>query len=157
MKRPMNLIASIFGTVANAVQAVVNLLSLYAFMIATMMIFDTGNVASNMIMLLMFGVSLILELLIITALVLCCCNFPSFSASPEKYKARRKLTIATIVFNFLIIALFIVYFASGTLQLTALLLNGLSMALLLASNVLYIVDLCREKKRVDNAAEVAQD
>ena len=95
----------------------------------------------------MIGIAVVLELFLITSLVLSCVTFGHVNGSPEKYEKRKGVTIATIVFNFLVVIMFIAScFESDAGTIVFALICA---AALVAANVLYIMDLTQEKARVE--------
>lgn len=159
MKRTKSLIGSIFGTVVHGVQSVLNLYSLYYMYLIFILVNDISssdpeNVAAKIIYTLLFFAAIIIELISITALILSCVSFASIKKPHEVFKKKKGVIIALIVFNFVLIELFAMSFL-GTVSILNMILNVVSIVLLLVANILYIVDLAKEKKRVAQAQAVA--
>lgn len=150
MKRTKSLIGSIFGTVIHSIQTLLNIYPLYAFFIAFMIILDHPSAEADAPFALLFFSALLIELISITALVLSCVSFSYIKKPHEQYAKRKGVTIALIVFNFILITLMLVTFilSLGTLSFLYIIFYILCITLLLIANIFYLVDLSKEKKRV---------
>lgn len=147
MKRLNTMIATIIGTTANAIQLIINLVAFLAIVGA---LADLGN-DSAMVALTVIGVSIILLAFIIVAFILTCRIFKYMNASSEVYASKKGLIISAIVFNFLVAILLFAFGFSG--NVSSIIINVLCALALIATNVLYIVDLCLEKNRVQKQQE----
>ena len=159
MKRTNSLVGSIFGTVIHAVQSVLNLYSLYYMYLIFILINDISssdpeNVAAKIIYTLLFFAVIIIELISITALILSCVSFSSIRKPHEVFAKKKGVIIALIVFNFILIALFATTFLGAVTPINFI-LNIVSIVVLLVANILYIVDLAKEKKRATQAQAAA--
>ena len=143
MKRINTMVATILGTVANAYQLVINLISVFA-MIGVLA--DVGAGASVSAMLTVIIISILMLAVLLVAFILTCRIFKYMNATSEVYKSKKGLIIAAIVFNFLVVVLLCIGGFEGAIF--GIIMNVLSILLLVATNVLYIVDLCLEKGRV---------
>ncbi len=145
MKRNNTVIATILGTVANAYQLVINLISVFAIF---GLLADAGAGASVAAMLTVIIITILMLAVLVVAFVLTCRIFKYMNETPEVYKSKKGLIIAAIVFNFLVVLLLCIGGFEGSIF--GIIMNVLSILLLVATNVLYIVDLCLEKNRVAN-------
>ena len=143
MKRINTMVATIMGTVANAYQLVVNLISAFALFGLLADISSGTSMAGVLPTILLI---LLFVAVIIVAFILTCIIFKYMNAAPETYKSKKGLIIAAIVFNFLVVLLLCIGGFEGAIF--GIIMNVLSILLLVATNVLYIVDLCLEKGRV---------
>lgn len=143
MKRINTMIATILGTVANAYQLVVNLISAFALFGLLADISSGTSMAGVLPTILLI---LLFVAVIVVAFILTCIIFKYMNAAPEVYKSKKGLIIAAIVFNFLVVLLLCIGGFEGAIF--GIIMNVLSILLLVATNVLYIVDLCLEKGRV---------
>ncbi len=143
MKRINTMVATILGTVANAYQLVINIISVFAII---GLLADAGAGSSMTAVLTVVIVTVLLLAVLLVAFILTCRVFKYMNEKPEVYKSKKGLIIAAIVFNFLVVALLCYGGFSG--NVFGIIMNVLSILLLVATNVLYIVDLCLEKRRV---------
>lgn len=143
MKRINTMVATIMGTVANAYQLVVNLISAFALFGLLADISSGTSMAGVLPTILLI---LLFVAVIVVAFILTCIIFKYMNATPETYKSKKGLIIAAIVFNFLVVILLCIGGFEGAIF--GIIMNVLSILLLVATNVLYIVDLCLEKGRV---------
>lgn len=147
MKRTKSLIASILGTVVTGVQVIVSLYMIFACIVLLGQITVDVDAEAHAILVMTMLLVVLLLLFLITTLILTCLTFKPISGSPEKYAEGKGVTIATIVFNFLLaILLFVIYLDSGVGMAVFAVICALT---LIASNVLYIIDLAQEKERVE--------
>ena len=145
MKRTKSLVASILGTVIYAVQLISSLVAIMPI-ISLLSSLETGTEVDSMAMLIGIGSIVLTLLLILIALILTCCTYKYINAEPEKYAKGKGVIIATIVFNFLI-ALFTLIGLFGAEMLT-IIVGIITISILIVANVLYIIDLAQEKKKV---------
>ena len=143
MRRVNSLVATIMGTVVHSVQV---LIYLYSLILAFSLIPSLGSDNGPLIAYTVLTVFLFLAVFIV-ALVLTLLTFKYVNGSPELYAKKRATTIATIVFDLLVVILLLAFGISSSIPSTV--INVLSALIILASAVLYIVDLCLEKKRVE--------
>lgn len=144
MKRTKSLVASILGTTVTGIQVIATFYVIFLYM---SLISQVTDPEAKSLVVMMIGIAVVLELFLITSLVLSCVTFGHVNGSPEKYEKRRGVTIATIVFNFLVVIMFIAScFESDAGTIVFALICA---AALVAANVLYIMDLTQEKARVE--------
>ncbi len=150
MKRTKSLIGSIFGTIVHSIQTLINIYPLYFFFVAFLIILDRPSAETDAPVELLFFSTLLIELISITALVLSCISFSYINKPHEHYAKRKGVTIALIVFNFILISLMLITFISslGTLSILYVIFYIICITLLLIANIFYLVDLSKEKKRV---------
>lgn len=151
MKRTKSLVGSILGTVANAIQTAWNVYGVMAMIIILSAV--TEPEAQGLIVVMCLFMVLIV-LVLITALVLSCVTFKYINGSHELWTKRKGVTITTIVFNFLVIGLLLVsLFLSTEVSALSIVFNVITMAMLIAANVLYIIDLATEERKVKKLNE----
>lgn len=152
MKRTKSLVASILGTVANAIQAAWNVYGAMAMIIILSAITDPEAQGLIVVMCL---IMVLLVLVLITALVLSCVTFKYINGSHELWTKRKGVTITTIVFNFLVVGLLLLSLFLSATEVSALsiVFNVITMAMLIAANVLYIIDLATEEGKVKKLNE----
>ena len=143
-KRPLTLTAGILGTVAAAFYTVICLLAAFGVGLVT----DVNNSinetpGANAVLGFVMIIMIILTAFCVVSLVLNAISISGFACTPEKYVRKRGVIITAIVFNILV-ALYILYSVFVSFSI----LNLLIGIVLVAASVLYIVDLCLEKKRV---------
>lgn len=143
MKRINTMVGTIMGTVANAYQLVVNLISAFALFGLLADISSGTSMAGVLPTILLI---LLFVAVIVVAFILTCRIFKYMNAAPETYESKKGLIIAAIVFNFLVVILLCIGGFEGTAF--GIIMNVLCLLVLVATNVLLIVDMCLEKKRV---------
>lgn len=143
MKRVNSLVAAILGTVVHSVQVLINL---YSLILVFSLIPSVGNSNAGVVAYVVLT-TLLLMAVFVVALVLTLVTFRYVNKTPELYAKKRATTIATIVFDFLVVILLLAFGISSSIPSTV--INVISALIVLASAVLYIVDLCLEKKRVE--------
>lgn len=160
MKRGLTLAGGIIGTIVNAgVIAFVGITLVPAmFVVGTVAGSATGSTSADAAVGALAGLTgMFLVLLIIAslafaivALILNAVAIGAWHGDAEKYRRRRGVIIAAIVFNVFVIIYGLVTF--GVLY------GSLIAAALVAVSVFYIVDLCLEKNRIAKAqaAQVVQ-
>lgn len=141
MKRPMTLTAGILATVMHSVYTIFELIVFAALIDA---VAGAGSGAATVVVIM--GLTLALS---VVSIVFNAIAITAWNKDAERFIKKRGMVITAIVFNF-IVALFIIigmiaYAAVGVVDVLLLLVC-------IASNVLYIVDLCLEKKRVAKLA-----
>lgn len=154
MKRTKSLVASILGTIANAVQVVINLIGFFAVITLLSFISEGTSSEEQAVIIFMVLIMVVLILVLITALVLSCVTFGYINGSHEKWTKRRGVTITTIVFNFLVVGLLLFSLLIST-EVSALdiVFNIITMGMIIAANVLYIIDLATEERKVKKLNE----
>ena len=143
-KRPLTLTAGILGTVASAFYTVLCLLATFGVGILA----DAGsdlNATPGATAVLGFAmvIMIILVAICVVTLVLNAVSISGFGCTPENFTKKRGVIITAIVFN-LLVFLYILY----SVIISFSILNLVIGIVLVAATVLYIVDLCLEKKRV---------
>lgn len=145
------MVGSILGTVANAIQAAWNAYGVMAMIVLLSAI--TEPEAQGLIVV-MCLIMVLLVLVLITALVLSCVTFKYINGSHELWTKRKGVTITTIVFNFLVVGLLLLsLFLSTEVSALSIVFNVITMAMLIAANVLYIIDLATEEGKVKKLNE----
>lgn len=147
MKRTKSLIASILGTVVTSVQVFVTLYLIFAYIVILGQAGSEIDMEVRTLITMMIVLMASLELFLITTLVLTCLTYKPISGSPEKYAEGKGVTIATIVFNFLLAIMFLVGCADSNVG--SIVFSIICALILIASNILYIIDLAQEKERVE--------
>lgn len=152
-RRGLTLAGSIVGTVLFGLMT-------FGQVIMVPIIATSANIAINFdgtvdevmrsILYVLFALSLISLMFYIVCLVLNACTIPASSASPEKYRAKRGLIISTIVFNFItfLYSFGVSIFACLAYMAIINIFNIFMLFGVLTSGILLLVDLCREKSRV---------
>lgn len=136
------------GAVVHGIQVIVNLITLFALFASLSAASGAIDPASRALVIFILAVYVILELFLIAAFVLTCMTFGYIGADHEKYNQKKGVTIATIVFNFIVAILFFVACA-GTANAGSIVFFIICALVLIAANVLYILDLSSEKKRAE--------
>lgn len=144
MQRVKSLIAAIFSTVVNAIQVFANGYTLFAFIAVLAGAGGVIDPASMAMLVMMLLLMLVIVVLCIVALVFSCKSFFAYKADNETFMKRKKVIITTVVLNFIIAALFLIS-CFGTESVGSIILYVISMVLLIAANVLYIIDMKQEK------------
>lgn len=135
MKRPMTLVGGILGTVANAIFAVMYVLAF------SIIIEFAGSVGFATVL-----VVALLELaVVLVGLILSILSIVAWAKAAEAFKKKKAIIITAAVFNILGA---ILGFIAGTAFYIVLAL------VLVATAVLFIVDVCLEGKRAAKAAAV---
>ena len=141
MKRPLTLTSCILNIVSSVVYLG------YQFVIS-LIIFDLLGSASQVSASTLIMIALLVSSLVI-ALVCMIFNIVStftWNKTPEKYKSKKKLLTVTLIFNFLFFFLILI---RDVLSIGAHIIVDIILLVVVAvSNVLLIVDLTREKKKV---------
>lgn len=133
MKRPLTLTGFILGTIFLGIEAIAGLILFIDFM----------NYTGNSIVIVALGLALALS---IVSLIFNAISIPAWNKSPEVYRRKRGIIITAIVFNFIIVLFTIIGFASG--ETNPNMLTILEILGIIAANVLGIIDLTRESKKV---------
>lgn len=147
MKRINSLTGTILGTIVNSVQVLINFYSLI-LLFAIIPNLDGSNASMIAFTVL---TSILLMAVLVVAFVLTLLTFKYVNGTPELYRKKRATTIATIVFDVLVV---ILLFAGGISDnALSTVINVICALILVASVVLYIVDLCLEDKRVEKVKQ----
>ena len=144
MKRPMTLTASILGTVMHALYTISELI-MFALVIDLM-----GGSSVDSSSTIVIVAMVIAMLLSIVSLVFNALSIPSWNKSPAIFRKKRGLVITAIVFNFIVVLLILISCFTSAVGV----LDVILMLVIVASSVLYIVDLSIEKKRVEKLEEL---
>ena len=146
MKRVGSLVGTILATIVNGAQVILNAYAMVVIF-SVLSAASTGTALDAPLAVMTLGIYVILELFLIVAFILTCVNFGHVFGSPEKYAQKKGVTIASIVFNFLVMLMLIIAVFSGG-AISNIIITLLCALALLATNILYIVDLSLENKRV---------
>ena len=156
MKRGKSLIASIFGLIVIGAQLVVNLYSLYVLW--AVLIFSSAMSENLLFAWTIFSIAALIEIMLIVTFILICVSFSCVNASPEKYQKRKSLLVTIVVFNFLMALLCVWCCFNNGEQLVSMWAYVVSAVILVLCNILYLVDMKQEKRRVANmTANTNQD
>lgn len=144
MKRPMTLTGGILGTV---MQAIYTCYSLFALTLVIDLISSSSGAtgATTAIVIMLLDLALAVTTLVLNALCI-----TTWNKSPEQYRKKRGLLIATVVFNFIFDILSII---SMVMNGQVAVLSVIIIIALIATNVLILVDLGLESKRVARLSE----
>lgn len=138
MKRTLTLIGAILGTVANAIYTLITLIGF----LALQLIFNVSTGESIPAFVL---IVLIIDLVLcIVSLIFDAISISAWNKEPEGYKKKKGIIITSIVFDFLTIIALLVNFS---------VVSVLFALTLIASNVLKIIDLSNEDKKVKEFLE----
>lgn len=145
MRRPITLVGFILGTVMHSVYTIAEL-----FVVALIidLVVSAGATTSTFMALIL----LITLALSIISLVFNAIAISAWNKKPEAYKKKRGIIITAIVFNFIVVLLLIIGMTGKTVGV----FDIIFMISLIATNVLAIVDLAREKGKV-NKIQAQQD
>lgn len=146
MKRVMSFVAGIIGTVVSAF-----ITFFYGYLVLALLTILAGkNISGNPATNFLVFAYILIELCAIASLVLSILTLVNCNKSDEEYRKKRKLFIATIAINFVIVLFMFITMLLNTTAGT-IVISLLTILAYVASNVLYILDL-RSKK---NASETA--
>ena len=148
MKRTLSLAAAIMSTLANGILVIISVVSLImVFGIIAGISGQTGSVqAEMMVAIISIGVSLLMLALVLAAFILSCKMFKHINAPHEEYAKKKSSIIAVIVLNFLVMILCILSMDPSSVGTFIFYL--ICMLVLLVSNILFIIDLAQENKKV---------
>ena len=138
MRRPFTLVAGILGTVIFSIFSIL--------LVAELTTIDYFFITVGEIIMLT-----IFSLFEITSLILNAISISAYENSNEVYNKKRPLLLTTIVFNFIVAALFFATMSFGSDTSTIILFLILIFALI-AVNVFYILDLSLENKKQNDFA-----
>lgn len=149
MKRINSLIAAIFSVVVAAYQIFANAYTLIAFIAVILNLGD--GIDSTSLIIFVWSLLLILAVLIlcIVSLIFACKTFFAYQANHEIFEKRKKNIVTTIVLNFILVLLFMISCIS-TDSAGGIIIYFISLAVLVAANVLYIIDIQKEKSKVES-------
>ena len=137
MKRPLTLTSAILGTVFQGILALESIILFVAMMDLVAGATGAGTLAIVMIVTIAIAVlGLIFNIL----------SIPAWNKAPEVFRKKRGVIITAIVFNLLIVVLSLIGYAGEGATVNV--LSILMLLCLIASSIMYIVDLATEKKRV---------
>ena len=138
MKRPLTLTSSILATVFLAFSFIFEIIFLIEFINYQYISMVTEITIILVILIIMLFVSLLLNIFII----------PIWNKSEECFKKRKPLFISGIVFNFICILLYLIFLILFVNNITFyVVFMILTILALIASNVLYIIEICKEKSK----------
>lgn len=148
MKRINSLIAAIFSVVVAAIQIIANAYTLIVFIAV---ILNMGDVIDSTSLIILLSLLLVLAVLIlcIVSLIFACKTFFAYQANHEIFEKRKKNIVTTIVLNFILVLLFVISCIS-TGSAGSIIICFSSLAVLIAANVLYIIDIKKEKSKVES-------
>ncbi len=148
MKRVMSFVAGIIGTVVSAFISF-----FYGYLVlALLTILAGGNISENPTTNFLVFAYILIELCAIASLVLSILTLVNCNKSDEEYRKKRKLFIATIAINFVIVLFMFITMLLNTTAGT-IVISLLTILAYVASNVLYILDL-RSKKNASETVAV---
>lgn len=148
MKRTLSLAAAIMSTLANGILVIISVVSLImVFGIIAGISGQTGSVQAEMMFaIISISISLLMLALVLAAFILSCKMFKYINASHEDYTKKKSSIIAVIVLNFLVMILCILSMDPSSVGTFIFYL--ICMLVLLVSNILFIIDLAQENKKV---------
>lgn len=166
MKRTLSLAAAIMSTLANGILVIISVVSLImVFGIIAGISGQTGSVQAEMMFaIISISISLLMLALVLAAFILSCKMFKYINASHEDYTKKKSSIIAVIVLNFLVMILCILSMDPSSVGTFIFYL--ICMLVLIASNILFIIDLAQENKKMkkmtvrnveENATAVVSD
>lgn len=143
MKRPLTLISAILGTVVYSILIISAIITLSSYI----KYFDGVLMHANQIreFELMIGILIFVLTFVIVGLILSIFSIVAWDKSKEQYQNRRGGIITAIVFNFIMIITIIAGFSLSGFSF----LSFIELMILLASAIMFIVDLSIEKNRVE--------
>ena len=97
----------------------------------------------------------LVDAIILVAFILTLVGIKYIGKDKETFKKGKALIITNIVFIFLVIAILAYKILTAQVASDMTIINGVSLGLLLVANILYIVDLAKEKNRAEVSKEVA--
>ena len=148
MKRVMSFVAGIIGTVVSAF-----ITFFYGYLVlALLTILVGGNISGNPAVNFLVFAYILIALCAIASLVLSILTLVNCNKSDEEYRKKRKLFIATIAINFVIVLFMFITMLLNTTAGT-IVISLLTILAYVASNVLYILDL-RSKKNASETVAV---
>ena len=149
MKRINSLIAAIFSVVVAAIQIIANAYTLIVFIAVILNMGDVIDSTSLIIFVLLLLLVLAVLILCIVSLIFACKTFFAYQANHEIFEKRKKNIVTTIVLNFILVLLFVISCIS-TGSAGNIIIYFISLAVLVAANVLYIIDIKKEKSKVES-------
>lgn len=166
MKRNLSFAGTILSTIANGILVIISVVSLImVFGIIAGISGQTGFAqAELMVAIISIGVSLLMLALVLAAFILSCKMFKYINAPHEEYAKKKGSIIAVIVLNFLVVILCILSMDPSSVGTFIFYL--ICMLVLIASNILFIIDLAQENKKMkkmtvrnveENATAVVSD
>lgn len=144
MKRPMTLTAFIISTVLLGIDLILELISLPA-------VFALFGLAEGDVMVAVVAIVMLLVIaLVVVSLVFNSISISAWNKSVAEFPKKKGKVVTAVVLNFVLVALLIIsaIMSSSITVMPVLLILGL-----VATNVLALVDLSLEKKRVDAQAQ----
>lgn len=149
MKRNLSFVGTILSTIANGILVIISVISLIiVFGIIAGISGQTGSVqAELMVAIISIGISLLMLALVLAAFILSCKMFKYINATHEDYTKKKSSIISVIVLNFLVMILCILSMDPSSVGTFIFYL--ICMLVLLASNILFIIDLAQENKKVE--------
>lgn len=147
MKRVMSFVAGIIGTVVSAFISF-----FYGYLVlALLTILAGGNISGNPTTNFLVFAYILIVLCAIASLVLSILTLVNCNKSDEEYRKKRKLFIATIAINFVIVLFMFITMLLNTTAGT-IVISLLTILAYVASNVLYILDLKSKKNASETVA-----
>lgn len=147
MKRPMTLVGGILGTV-------VQCLLVYEAFTLTVLFGELLGSATDGSGVLLMTITILLLVTCVVALIFNAIAIAAWAKPANLYRKKRGYIITAVVLNFIIVLLALIGFSSnGAITSVA----GLEILALIASGVLFIVDLSIEGKRVAKLEQPEQE
>lgn len=140
MKRPLTLTGFILGTTFQGLLAIESLIVFGAGMDAMTY---AASASGMSIVIIVLGLTLALAVL---GLIFNAISIPAWNKSPEDYRRKRGVIITAIVFNFIVVLLSIIGFAGSEVGPNFFAI--LEILGIIAANVLGIIDISREKRKI---------
>ncbi|MBQ8444033.1 MAG: hypothetical protein IJX25_01590 [Clostridia bacterium] len=146
MKRVKTLVGGILGVVGVSIFTAVYL---FGLLLIFDILFSSGASANEGIIIL----TLLIAIFNIVTIILNACSISAWSKDKERYSKKKGLIITTIIFNF-IVSFYDLYslITAEESGLTVMLIYIIAIAFTLVANILFIIDLAQEKKRVSTQA-----
>lgn len=148
MKRPLTLSAFIIGTVFCSFYTIMIILSIT--MVSAVLDAAGAGYAAGAV----YGVLVVELLFMVASLVLNAIAITAWNKDAEGYNKKKGVIIAAVVLNFISIAF---YFVSSFMDLSGIAMAIIAMITLIVTNVLALIDLANEKKRIAQATAVTPD
>lgn len=147
MKRVSTLVGGILGTVAQSLLSIIFVLSfaMLATQVSLAISMQDAVAMEGSAMLVLCG---IITLASIASILMNSIAISAWKKDKEDFSKKKGCIIAGIVLNFILI-IFVILMLTAMAVDSAIAILIIAIVLLFVANVLYIVDLCKEKKRVE--------
>lgn len=147
MRRVKTLTAGILATVTQAIFSIIMLVAL--FLIVDLISMGATGVEGTIVLM------AILTAVVLTTLVLSIVAIPAWAKDAVGFKKKKALIITAVVFNFVVVLYQLISLVTAAPAAGTIILYVILMGMSIAANVLWLIDLAQEGRKVNQPVSAA--